>query len=177
MALAKLAIGLSMGGVGILGAVAGFALGIVAFPFIFPPPELNEALVGKAAEDLLARATFTHANPADPLHYGRGTATIYADLVRLEEDFEVGPGPKFHVYLTPVADVRPDTDVEATMFVDLGRLKAFTGSQHYPVPAGVDPTRYPSLVIWCEQFNVLISPAAITPVAAASGQSVNSTPA
>ncbi len=32
----------------------------------------------------------------------------------------------------------PSTNVARTMFVDLGRLKAFKGSQNYPVPAGVD---------------------------------------
>ena len=147
------------------GALGGFALGIGVFPFLFPPPELHEGLVGKSEADVLARATFVHANPRDPIHYGRGTATLYRDLVRLEADFEVGPGPKYHVYLVPEADVVPDTDVEATMFVDLGRLKAFSGSQNYAVPAGVDPLAYQSVVIWCEQFNVLISPAAIRPTA------------
>jgi hypothetical protein len=47
------------------------------------------------------------------------------------------------------------------MYVDLGRLKAFKGSQNYPVPPGIDLARYPSVVIWCEQFGVLISPAAL----------------
>ena len=28
-----------------------------------------------------------------------------------------------------------------------------------PIPAGVDLKNYPSVVIWCEQFGVLISPA------------------
>ena len=68
--------------------------------------------------------------------------------MRLEDDFEVGPGPKFHVYLVPEADVRPGTNVEETMFVDLGRLKAFTGSQNYRVPTGVNPRDYQSVVIW-----------------------------
>ncbi len=45
------------------------------------------------------------------------------------------------------------------MFVDLGRLKAFKGSQNYTVPAGVSLSNYGSVVIWCEQFGVLISPA------------------
>jgi len=45
------------------------------------------------------------------------------------------------------------------MFVDLGRLRAFKGSQKSPVPAGVDLTKFPSVVIWCQQFSVLISPA------------------
>ena len=146
----------------IVGAAGGFAVGIVAFPYLFPPPEVNEPLVAKSEADLIARATFIHANPSDPVHYGQGSATIYADLLRLEADFKVGPGPKFHVYLVPDADVTPDTEVEATMFVDLGRLKAFSGSQNYAIPAGMDIADYGSVVIWCEQFNVLISPAAIS---------------
>ena len=148
----------------IVGAAGGFAVGIVAFPYLFPPPEVNEPLLAKSEADLIARATFIHANPSDPVHYGQGSATIYADLLRLEADFEVGPGPKFHVYLVPDTDVTPDTEVEATMFVDLGRLKAFSGSQNYAIPAGMDIADYGSVVIWCEQFNVLISPAAISAV-------------
>ena len=148
----------------LLGAGCGFAAGIVAFPYLFPPPQVNEPLAGRTEADAVARATFIHANPFDPIHYGRGTATIYADLLRLEPDFEVGPGPKYHVYLVPDAEVTPDTEVEATMFVDLGRLKAFSGSQNYAIPQGANLGRYRSVVIWCEQFNVLISPAAISPI-------------
>ena len=152
-----------------LGAGLGLAVGIAVFPYLFPPPEVNEPLTGKTPDDAIARATFIHANPADPIHYGRGTATIYANLLRLEPDFEVGPGPKFHVYLVPLAEVTPDTEVGKTMFVDLGRLKAFTGSQNYPIPGGIDLADFQSVVVWCEQFNVLISPAAISPVTPISG--------
>ena len=45
------------------------------------------------------------------------------------------------------------------MFVDLGGLRAFKGSQRYPIPDGVDLSRYQSVVIWCQHFSVLISPA------------------
>jgi hypothetical protein len=83
--------------------------------------------------------------------------------VHLEQDFEVGPGPKFHVYLVPGTDITPSTEVEKTMFVDLGRLRAFKGSQNYAIPPGVDPTRFGSVVIWCEHFKVLISPARLQP--------------
>ena len=148
----------------VAGTVGGFAVGIAVFPYLFPPPVVNEPLGEKSAHDVVAQATFIHADPADPIHYGQGTATIYADLLRLEPDFKVGPGPKFHVYLVPDAEVTPDTDVEATMFVDLGRLKSFSGSQNYTIPAGLDTADYGSVVIWCEQFNVLISPAAILTV-------------
>ena len=45
------------------------------------------------------------------------------------------------------------------MYVDLGGLRAFKGSQRYAIPAGVDLKSFPSVVIWCERFGVLISPA------------------
>ena len=49
--------------------------------------------------------------------------------------------------------------VKEAMVVDLGGLRAFKGSQRYAIPAGVDLKAYPSVVIWCERFGVLITPA------------------
>lgn len=143
-----------------LGAGAGFALGIFLYPFLFLRDIVaTETVADQPARQLLASGRFIHANPADPIHWGKGGAKAYQDLLHLEADFEVGPGPKYHVYLVPAATVTPSTAVEKTMFVDLGRLKAFQGSQNFPIPAGVDLQNYPHVVIWCEQFNVLISPA------------------
>jgi hypothetical protein len=88
--------------------------------------------------------------------------SVYERTVFLEEDFEVGPGPKFHVYLVPREEIRDSSDVKDTMFVDLGRLRAFKGSQKFSISPGVDLARYPSVVIWCAQFDVLISPADLT---------------
>ena len=84
---------------------------------------------------------------------------VYERTVFLEQDFEVGPGPAFHVYLVPKASVRTEADVKDLMYVDLGGLRSFKGSQRYPIPAGVDLKNFPSVVIWCERFGVLISPA------------------
>jgi hypothetical protein len=148
---------------GVLGAAAGFALGIFVYPYIFLADIVAMDKVEAVGERMvLARGTFLHANPSDPIHYGKGRVTVYAGLLHLEPDFEVGPGPKFHVYLVPEKNVVPSIRVAETMFVDLGRLKAFKGSQNYAVPAGVDVARYGSVVIWCEQFGVLISPAPLT---------------
>ena len=147
---------------GLLGAATGFALGIFLYPYVFLADIVGNDKVDDApARQVLAKGTFVHANPSDPIHYGTGDATVYHDLVHLEANFEVGPGPKYHVYLVPEENVTPDTDVAKTMFVDLGRLRAFKGSQNYEVPEGVDLAKYPSLVIWCEQFGVLISPASL----------------
>lgn len=144
------------------GAAGGFALGIFAYPYIFLADIVGtERVADAAARKVLARGKFVHANPSDPIHYGKGRVTIYDGVLHLEPDFEVGPGPKFHVYLVPEENVLPATPVARTMYVDLGRLKAFKGSQNYPVPAGVDPLKFGSVVIWCEHFGVLISPAAL----------------
>jgi hypothetical protein len=155
----NLSVGLLIGA--ILGSIVGFAAGIFYFPFLFPPAEVNEVVTDSGNREVVAMGTFVHADPSDPIHYGSGGVTLYGNLLHLEQDFEVGPGPKYHVYLVPEADITPDTRVEETMFVDLGRLKAFTGGQNYPIPKGLDLADYKSVVIWCEQFNVLISPASM----------------
>ena len=146
----------------LIGGGLGFAVGIFAYPYIF----LADIVATEEVRDLqskkvVAEGAFIHANPSDPVHYGKGAVTVYQDVVHLEQDFEVGPGPKFHVYLVPKTPVTPDDDIAASMYVDLGRLRAFKGSQVFPIPAGVDLTNYPSVVVWCERFGVLISPATL----------------
>ncbi|RDV02350.1 DM13 domain-containing protein [Undibacter mobilis] len=144
---------------GILGTGFGVALGFFLFPFVFPPPPAVEQITEADRAALYATGTFIHANPSDPIHYGKGKVSVYRRAVFLEPDFEVGPGPAYHVYLVPKATVRGEADVKDSMFVDLGRLRAFKGSQRYSIPEGVDLSKYPSVVIWCERFGVLISPA------------------
>jgi hypothetical protein len=144
---------------GILGTGFGVVLGFFFFPFVFPPPPATERLAEAARTAPVANGTFIHANPSDPLHWGKGKVSVYEHSLFLESDFEVGPGPAFHVYLVPKATIRSSADVKDTMFVDLGRLRAFKGSQRYAIPTGVDLKDYPSAIIWCEAFSVLISPA------------------
>ena len=146
----------------VLGTGFGVALGFFLFPFVFPPPAAREQLTRAEASKLVAKGTFIHANPSDPVHYGKGGVSVYENVVFLHEDFEVGPGPAFHVYLVPNANIRDAGQVTGTMFVDLGGLRAFKGSQKYAIPPGVDLTKFPSVVIWCQQFSVLISPADLT---------------
>src|SRR3954462_8832043 len=163
---------------GILGTVFGVALGFFFFPYVFPPPPAAEQLTQAdlmpapagpvPAQDAsalaavaapLATGTFIHANTSDPVHWGKGKVSVYERAVYLEPDFEVGPGPAYHVYLVPKASLRSSSDLKNVKHVDLGGLRSFKGSQRYPIPAGVDLKDYPSVIIWCEQFGVLISPA------------------
>src|SRR6187402_1797714 len=96
---------------GLFGAAFGVALGFFFFPFVFPPPPASEQLTqadvipGADAQARrpevapVATGTFIHANPSDPVHYGKGKVSVYRRVVFLEPDFEVGPGPAYHVYL------------------------------------------------------------------------------
>src|SRR6266508_314462 len=148
---------------GVLGTGFGVALGFFFFPFVFPPPTAMEQLIDLDRSPLAATGTFIHANPSDPVHWGRGKVSVYERAVFLESDFEVGPGPAFHVLLAPKANIRSSDDVEKLMYVDLGGLRSFKGSQRYPIPAGVNLKDSPRVVIWCERFSVLISPADLIP--------------
>lgn len=147
----------------IFGTAFGVALGFFLFPYVFPPPPANEQLTQAEKSALVAKGEFIHANPSDPVHYGKGQVSVYEKTVFLHKDFEVGPGPKFHVYLVPEENIRSSSDLGDAMYVDLGRLRAFKGSQKYAIPAGLNLADFKSVVIWCEKFSVLISPADLKP--------------
>ena len=70
-----------------------------------------------------------------------------------------GPAPSSTSIWCRRRQIRASGDLAGQKFVDLGRLRSFKGSQRYAIPAGVDLAKYQSVIIWCEQFSVLISPA------------------
>jgi hypothetical protein len=147
---------------GVLGTLFGIALGFFLFPFVFSPPPGTDRIEETDRTALIGSGAFIHANPSDPIHYGKGKVSVYQRTLFLESDFEVGPGPAFHVYLVPKEKIRTSSDLADAMYVDLGRLRAFKGSQRYTIPAGLNLTDYPTVLIWCERFGVLISPADLT---------------
>lgn len=128
---------------GVLGSAFGIGVGFFPFPYVIPPPPAMDSLsAGERTADV-ANGQFSHAIPADPVDYGKGKVTVYRRTVFLEDGFEVGPGPKLHVYLVPKKAIRHSADVKGTMFLDLGRLRSFMGSQKYPIPDGVDLATIP----------------------------------
>ena len=106
---------------------------------------------------------------ADAVHKGSGTASLYAlsngrHVVRFE-DFRTTNGPALVVYLTKHPSPSSADDVIDGGFINLGKLKGNVGNQNYEIPAGTDVSEYGSVVIWCELFGVLFSPAALAPTA------------
>lgn len=111
---------------------------------------------------LLASGEFVDA---DAVHRGSGNALLYElpsgeHVVRLE-DFRTTNGPALVVYLATHPNPTSASDVSDNGFVNLGKLKGNIGNQNYAVPAGTEISDYQSVVIWCELFGVLFSPAAL----------------
>ena len=127
---------------------------------------MPEEMMRDGAPVVVSRGQF---RDADPVHAGSGTATLYqlpdgTHLVRFE-DFETTNGPDLVVYLSTHPDPRSADDVAQNDYVELGPLKGNIGNQNYLVPAATDIDSIGSVVIWCELFGVLFSPA---PLAAPS---------
>ncbi|MFJ8047430.1 DM13 domain-containing protein [Streptomyces luteogriseus] len=77
-------------------------------------------------------------------------------VVRLE-DLDTSNGPDLRVWLTdaPVKEGRAGWHVfDDGAYVSLGKLKGNKGSQNYVLPADVDPSRFTSVTIWCDRFDV-----------------------
>ncbi|ULR52338.1 DM13 domain-containing protein [Streptomyces deccanensis] len=79
-----------------------------------------------------------------------------AHVVRLE-NLDTSNGPDLRVWLTdaPVKEGRAGWHVfDDGAYVSLGKLKGNKGSQNYAVPENVDLSRYSSVSIWCDRFDV-----------------------
>ena len=122
-----------------------------------------------SAEDMPADAPVVVATgeftDADAIHKGSGRAILYAlpdgrHVLRFE-DFRTTNGPALVVYLASHPSPASAADVTDQGYLSLGDLKGNVGNQNYPIPADVDVAGYRSVVIWCELFDVLFSPAAL----------------
>lgn len=127
-----------------------------------PPVNAAEPMPAGTPQ-VVARGRFIDA---DAVHKGSGESILYAlpdgsHVLRLE-DFRTTNGPALVVYLAKHPSPGKAADVSDGGFLSLGKLKGNVGNQNYVVPAGSDIAQYRSVVIWCELFGVLFSPAALS---------------
>jgi hypothetical protein len=85
-------------------------------------------------------------------HKAAGKAEITEDMggkkVLKLSNIRVDRVPDGYVYLAK--------DGDHMNGVPVGKLEQFTGTLAFPIPMGVDPDQYDSVVIWCRKFNVEI---------------------
>ncbi|MFJ8663438.1 DM13 domain-containing protein [Streptomyces sp. NPDC093795] len=112
------------------------------------------------------------AEPAGPATVAQGTfishehaTTGTAKVIRLAdgthtlrlEGLDTSNGPELRVWLSdaPVKEGKAGWYVfDDGTYLDLAKLKGNKGDQNYPLPTGVDWSKYPSVSIWCDRFDV-----------------------
>jgi hypothetical protein len=91
-------------------------------------------------------------------HHSTGVARLLrvadGSLFLRFEDLDTSNGPDLVVYLSAREANGDLHGWDQGEFVDLGSLKGNVGDQNYLLPAGTDPARYRSAVIWCRRFKV-----------------------
>jgi hypothetical protein len=113
----------------------------------------QQTLNATAMPNVLRTGSFVGAG--DGIHNAEGIAKIIplqdgSSILRLE-DLRVTNGPDLYVYLSP--------DRSASVFVNIGKLKANNGNQNYEMPAETDLSKYDTVLIWCRPFSVLFGSA------------------
>ncbi len=94
------------------------------------------------------------------VHSTSGRATIYREedgkLVLRLTNFKTSNGPDVHVILIAAKDAADDANFLKgnTERVDLGTLKGNEGDQNYEIPGGTDLSKFQTVSIYCERFNV-----------------------
>ncbi len=146
----------------IAGGMMGLPVGAFLW-FAFSPLLFDEVVTETLTEaEVVASGAF---RDADRAHKGMGNASLVAlsgggHEIQLTE-FEVTNGPDLEVWLSAHPDPDAKADVTGNEWLALGQLKGNVGDQAYAIPAGTDVSAFNSVVIWCEQFGVLFSPAAL----------------
>ncbi|MCL8011367.1 DM13 domain-containing protein [Streptomyces sp. AS02] len=127
-----------------------------------PPPAVPSAgLSEQPAPSAGGPQTLAHGELISHEHATSGTVKLVrltdgSHIVRLE-NLDTSNGPDLRVWLTdaPVKAGQAGWHVfDDGKYVSLGKLKGNKGSQNYAVPDDVDPSRYSSVSIWCDRFDV-----------------------
>lgn len=108
-----------------------------------------------SAVETLLKGELVRISVAD---YGSGIVRIVRvgfDRFLRFEDVDIAGAPDMYVYLSDRTDGKPGA------FVDLGKLKATNGSFNYALPASLDLGAVKSVVVWCRQFTVTVTYAAL----------------
>lgn len=141
-----------------LALMVGFGAGIYALPILTAPPGPSTEQVAQAATGGQYRGEFRRdLKDSDPLHWGEGTVTL--SPLQVVFTGRLAPGPDYKLYLSPeFVETEADFNRLKPTMLRVGDVKTFENFI-VPLPAGVDPARYTSVIVWCETFGQFITAA------------------
>ncbi len=137
---------------------AGFALGIYALPILTAPEAPSAGAVTAAAGGAEFKGQFRRdLEDSDFLHWGEGAVTVGRSAVALMG--RLSPGPDYKLYLSPeFVETEADFLRLKPKMARVGDVKTFENFI-VPVPAGIDPKAYTTVIVWCESFGQFITAA------------------
>ena len=139
-------------------AAAGFAAGIYVLPILIAPAAPSVAEVSSVAADAIYSAEFHRdRQDSDAFHWGEGKVSIGADSISLMGT--LAPGPDYKLYLSPYfIETEAEFKRLKPRMALVGDVKTFDNFL-VAVPPGIDPSRYTSVIVWCETFSEFITSA------------------
>ncbi len=136
----------------------GFALGVYALPILIAPDAPTQQEIQSGLSAAQWTATFRRdLKDSDALHWGEGAVAISPQAISLVG--KLAPGPDYKLYLSPeFVETEADFKRLKPQMLRVGDVKTFNNFI-VPVPQGVDPAKFSTVIVWCETFSEFITAA------------------
>ena len=138
--------------------VLGFGIGIYALPILTAPSAPTEAAIKEVSSDATYTAQFRRdLKDSDALHWGEGTVSVGPEYITFMG--RLSPGPDYKLYLSPeFVETEADFNRLKSAMVRVGDVKTFENFV-VEVPPDIDPSKFTSVIVWCEAFGEFITSA------------------
>jgi hypothetical protein len=142
----------------LLALAVGFGAGVYFLPILTAPEGPTAADVAAAAAGAEWKGEFRRdLKDSDFAHWGEGLVTVSKRAIVLAG--KVAPGPDYKLYLSPqFVETKADFLRLKSKMARVGDVKTFENFI-IAVPAGIDPAKYSTVIVWCETFSMFISSA------------------
>ena len=138
--------------------ILGFGIGIYALPILTAPPAPSESEIKAMSSQAMYNASFRRdLEDSDALHWGEGTVSVGSKFITFTG--KLAPGPDYKLYLSPeFIETEDDFNRLKNTMIRVGDVKTFENFV-VDVPAGIDPSNFNSVIVWCESFGQFITSA------------------
>ena len=138
--------------------VLGFMVGVYMLPIIIAPDAPTVEQINLAKKQVEFSGQFTRGLAgSDFLHWGEGTIVLGPKFIALEGS--IAPGPDYYLYLSPAfVETESEFQQQKSRMVRVGPVKTFDNFV-VSVPESVEPSKFTTVVIWCETFSEFITAA------------------
>ena len=138
--------------------VLGFGIGIYALPILTAPSAPSEAAIKVVSSEARYTAQFRRdLKDSDALHWGEGTVSVGPEYITFMG--RLSPGPDYKLYLSPeFVETEADFNRLKSSMVRVGDVKTFENFV-VEVPPDIDPSKFTSVIVWCEAFGEFITSA------------------